>query len=230
MAVRDGERYLAEALDSILGQSVPADRGDRGRRRLGRRHPRGARRLRRRHPGASGSPPSGQATALNTGIAAATGTYLSFLDADDVWEPGAQQRRLERLHQPDAPDAVFGRIVQFVSPELGPEAVAQFRFDPAPAVAESPPGDGDPTRRVRSRAARSTPGSPARPTSTGCRGRGSCGLRFATHRRRRRPPASAPHQHGRHDGRQPAQGTHRRRADAPRAHATPRRQPRTQPP
>jgi glycosyltransferase involved in cell wall biosynthesis len=77
----------------------------------------------------------GQAAALNAAIAIAGGTYLSFLDADDVWEPDAQQHRLERLRRPDAPDAVIGRIVQFVSPDLGPEAVAQFRFDPAPTSA-----------------------------------------------------------------------------------------------
>src|SRR6185503_21145269 len=64
---------------------------------------------------------SGQAAAINAAVAAATGTVLAFLDADDTWEPDAQRVRLERLHQPDAPDAVFGSIVQFVSPELGPD-------------------------------------------------------------------------------------------------------------
>jgi len=69
---------------------------------------------------------------MNTGIAATSGTVLSFLDADDVWEPGALECRLERLHGDDAPEAVTGRIVQFVSPELGADAAARFHFDPAP--------------------------------------------------------------------------------------------------
>jgi glycosyltransferase involved in cell wall biosynthesis len=133
MAVRDGERYLAEALDSILEQSVPPtevivvdDGSVDGTPAVLAAYGDAIRVVRQ--------PPGGQATALNTGIAAATGAYLAFLDADDVWEPGAQECRLARLRGPDAPDAVVGRIVQFVSPELGPEAVAQFRFDPAPTV------------------------------------------------------------------------------------------------
>jgi glycosyltransferase involved in cell wall biosynthesis len=133
MAVRDGEPYLAEALDSILEQSVPptevivVDDGSVD----------GTPAILAAYGGAlrvMQQPASGHAAAINTGVAAATGTFLSFLDADDVWEPDAQQCRLERLHHPDAPDAVFGRIVQFVSPELGPDAAAHFRFDPGPTA------------------------------------------------------------------------------------------------
>lgn len=134
MAVCDGEQYLTEALDSILGQPVPPtqvvvvdDGSVDGTPAILAAYGDSLHVIQQ--------PASGHAIAMNTGVAAATGTFLSFLDADDVWEPDALTCRLDRLHQPDAPDAVFGRIVQFVSPELGPEAAAGFRFDPGPTAA-----------------------------------------------------------------------------------------------
>ena len=133
MPVRDGEQYVAEALDSILGQTamptevivvddgsidntpaILASYGDAVR--------------------VVTQEASGHAAAINAGTATATGTYFSFLDADDLWLPDALACRLDRLHQPDSPEAVFGRIVQFVSPELGPEATPGYRFDPGPSV------------------------------------------------------------------------------------------------
>ena len=133
MAVRDGEQYLREALDSILHQSVPPaevvvvdDGSIDGSPAILASYGDALRVIRQ--------PTGGHATAMNTGVAAARGAFLSFLDADDVWEPESMACRLERLHRPDAPDAVMGRIVQFVSPELGPEAAASFHFDPGPTA------------------------------------------------------------------------------------------------
>jgi glycosyltransferase involved in cell wall biosynthesis len=76
--------------------------------------------------------PEGVAAALNRGVAASSGELLAFLDADDVWPPTSLACRLRRLTAPDRPEAVFGRITQFLSPELGPDAGRTFRFDPAP--------------------------------------------------------------------------------------------------
>jgi GT2 family glycosyltransferase len=76
--------------------------------------------------------PAGAAAALNCGIDASTGELLAFLDADDVWAPTSLECRLTRLGAPDEPEAVFGRMAQFVSPELGPAATGWFRFDPEP--------------------------------------------------------------------------------------------------
>ena len=134
VAVRDGERYLAETLDSILGQSVPpgevvvVDDGssdptqtvlepyeDRVRVVV--------------------QEPEGVAAALNRGVAASTGEVLAFLDADDVWPSTSLECRVTRLAAPDRPEAVFGRIAQFVSPELDPAAARAFRFDPTPVHA-----------------------------------------------------------------------------------------------
>jgi glycosyltransferase involved in cell wall biosynthesis len=134
VAVRDGERYLAETLDSILGQSVPpgevvvVDDGstDATPDALA---PYGERvRVVRQEP-------AGVAAALNRGIAISTGEVLAFLDADDLWPRASLEARLVRLARRDRPEAVFGRIAQFVSPELDPGATDAFRFDPEPAHA-----------------------------------------------------------------------------------------------
>lgn len=134
MTVRNGEPYLAEALDSILGQSTPADEvvvvddgSADGTPAMLAAYGDALRVIRQ--------PPSGHAAAMNAGIAEATGSLLSFLDADDVWEPDSLACRIDRLHQSDAPEVVFGRIVQFVSPDLGPERAQGFHFDPEPSTA-----------------------------------------------------------------------------------------------
>jgi len=113
--VRNGERYLAEALESILGQStspgevVVVDDGstDATPSVLERysAHVRGVRQS-----------PAGVAAALNHGIALAHGTLLAFLDADDVWLPDSLRCRVTRIDAADEPDAVFGRMQQFATP------------------------------------------------------------------------------------------------------------------
>ena len=134
VAVRDGERYIRAALESIIGQSTPpgevvvVDDGSTdathgilelyaGRVHVVRQEPLGA------------------AAALNRGIAASNGDLLAFLDADDTWTSASLECRLTRLVAADAPEAVFGRMAQFVSPELGAAARDSFRFDSEPARA-----------------------------------------------------------------------------------------------
>jgi glycosyltransferase involved in cell wall biosynthesis len=132
VAVRDGERYITEALDSILEQSAPpgevvvVDDGSTDATQMVLEAYAGRLRVVQQEPG-------GVATALNAGIAASTGALLAFLDADDVWTTTSLECRLTRLAAPDQPEAVFGRMAQFVSPELGPATARSFRFDPEPA-------------------------------------------------------------------------------------------------
>jgi glycosyltransferase involved in cell wall biosynthesis len=129
--VRDVERYIAEALDSILHQSIAPgevlvvdDGSTDATPAILERYADQVRVLRQES--------AGVAAALNHGIASARGTLLAFLDADDVWLPDALSCRLARIDAPDEPDAVFGRVQQFVSPDLGVARAARFRFDPAP--------------------------------------------------------------------------------------------------
>jgi len=132
--VRDGERYLPEALDSLLGQSAPPgevvvvdDGSTDGTARILASYGDALRVVYQ--------PPSGQFAAANRGVEASSGEVLGFLDADDLWTRDALAVRLERLLADDEPEAVFGRTVQFVSPELDEVARARFQVLSAPAHA-----------------------------------------------------------------------------------------------
>lgn len=71
-----------------------------------------------------GQDQAGCAAAWNTGLAHARGDFVMFCDSDDLWEPG----RTAVMWAPfvDAPDTavVFGRMTEFVSPELDPNSLA----------------------------------------------------------------------------------------------------------
>jgi glycosyltransferase involved in cell wall biosynthesis len=134
MTVRNGDRYLAEALDSVVhhrptpGQIVVVNDGSRdGTAEVLAAY---GELLHVIH-----QEPQGFARGLNRGVAAATQEFLAFLDADDVWTPDALGLRRSRMAAGDEPDAVFGQVVQFVSPDLSPDAARRFRFDPGPSHA-----------------------------------------------------------------------------------------------
>ena len=99
MAVRDGERYLAEALASVAAQtSAPLEvllvdgRSRDATRAIAERH--GARLLEQ----------DGDtlADAYNTGIRAARGDAVAFLSHDDLWLPRKLELQLAALARADA--------------------------------------------------------------------------------------------------------------------------------
>ena len=93
----DGARFIAEALDSVLKQTMPpaeiivvddgsTDDGPALVARMAARHP--ITLLHRAH--------RGQSAARNAGIAISTGSHVALLDQDDIWYP----EHLQRLSQP----------------------------------------------------------------------------------------------------------------------------------
>lgn len=127
MAVYNGERYLRECLDSMLGQSRPPDEiivVDDGSTDSTATivESYGPRIILLRQANA------GQAAGFVAGLARGSGDLLAFNDADDIWMPDRLAHQLEHLEADDTLDAVYGLSEQFVSPELPAED--QQRFAP----------------------------------------------------------------------------------------------------
>jgi glycosyltransferase involved in cell wall biosynthesis len=63
-------------------------------------------------------PNSGIGAARNSGINLAQGSFLAFLDADDVWVEDKLMQQMAVFKSTPGLDLVFGHVQQFISPEL----------------------------------------------------------------------------------------------------------------
>ena len=119
IAAHNAARFLRETLDSVLSQDHPRlevvviDDGSHAQTSdiigsfgsdvvAGRQDHRGL------------------GAAQNHGIRLATGTHLSFIDADDLWAPDKTSLQLSVLDERLDVDLVFGMVEQFAT--AGPEA------------------------------------------------------------------------------------------------------------
>lgn len=123
MAVRNGEKYVAEALDSIARQDMPTvetvvvdGSSGEGPARISAEHP--------VRPVLIRQEPQGVAAALNAGVRRASGTLIAFLDHDDVWPEGRLRSMLAALEANPECDGVFGKIVN-TDAALNPIAAPQ---------------------------------------------------------------------------------------------------------
>lgn len=115
--VYNGRQYLPEAIESALAQTYPAievividDGSTDDSRDVALRYAPRVQALRQDH--------GGLGAARNTAIAKATGQYLGFLDADDIWLPGKLDLQIRALDAEPAVDMVFGHVEEFISPDL----------------------------------------------------------------------------------------------------------------
>lgn len=130
--VFDCERYIGEAIDSVLEQDyrpieiVVVDNGctDRTPEIVG----------------GYGAPVRvcreavrGAAASRARGVAEARGSLLAFLDADDVWTAGKLTVQVETLVADPALDMVFGHVQQFNSPDLDIRARHPISYASLPA-------------------------------------------------------------------------------------------------
>jgi glycosyltransferase involved in cell wall biosynthesis len=113
--VHNGERFLGEAVESVLAQEgaplevlVVDDGSTDGSAHVAARFGSPVRCLSQAH--------AGIASARNTGIRAARGDLLAFLDADDLWTPGRLRLQIDRLAADPALDCVFGLVEHFRDP------------------------------------------------------------------------------------------------------------------
>jgi CDP-glycerol glycerophosphotransferase len=67
-------------------------------------------------------PNGGPGSARNHGVAAATGEFLAFVDADDLLPPDAYQRQLAVLEASES-DFVCGAVLRLTGTELGPSGL-----------------------------------------------------------------------------------------------------------
>lgn len=119
--VHNGERYLDEALRSILGQTyapidlVVVDDGSQdGSVAVAAAHGTHLRLLRH-------CAPKGAAAARNLGASSARGVYLAFLDHDDLWLPDKLAAQVRALEESPELDMVFGGMESFLSPDATAE-------------------------------------------------------------------------------------------------------------
>jgi glycosyltransferase involved in cell wall biosynthesis len=118
--VFNGERYLSEALDSILKQSykpleiIVVDDGSRdGTREVVQRYGTRVRYLHQSN--------AGPGVARNLGLGAATGEFVAFLDADDLWNTEKLERQIACFRARPDLEVCLTHVQNFWIPELREE-------------------------------------------------------------------------------------------------------------
>ena len=125
LAVYNGERYVIEAIDSVLQQTIPLeliiidDGSTDNTAALIKSHIKTQTTSHRIHYHYQTN--QGLATSQNNGIATATAPYLAFIDADDIWQPNKLAMQYKILTDRPDLDMVFGHVQQFHSPDLSKE-------------------------------------------------------------------------------------------------------------
>jgi len=122
------EKYLAEAIESVLSQTlkpteiIVVDDGSTDKSiEVARQFEPLVRIISQVNKGAG--------AARNTGIQEASGDFLAFLDADDFWTENKLELQLSYLRNNPKTDMVFGYVEQFISPELPDEHKSKLNLE-----------------------------------------------------------------------------------------------------
>lgn len=132
MPVYNTERYVAEALKSILSQSyknlevICIDDGSTdGTLSVLEKFKDRIIILKNEHN-------MGIAPTRNKGLSAAHGDFIAFMDADDIWKPEKLEKQLQEFEKNPELGICFTMMESFISPEL-PEEVKKTRYCPTGA-------------------------------------------------------------------------------------------------
>lgn len=116
MAVRNAERYLAQALDSVAAQTfqnyevvVVDGASSDDSVAIARSYPRTT---------CIRQGSEGFANAWNIGIEASRTPFVAFLDSDDIWPPHKLEKQTEYFARMPTTDCVIGHVEFFLEPGL----------------------------------------------------------------------------------------------------------------
>jgi glycosyltransferase involved in cell wall biosynthesis len=134
--VYNGDRYLGEAIQSVLDQTYPVhevivvDDGSTDK----------SAEIARQFPQVKllTQPNQGDATARNLGVKYATGDFIAFLDADDRWLPHKLAQQMQVFSVDASIDIIFTHVQQFISPELDPSIQANLHCPTEPMAGQLP--------------------------------------------------------------------------------------------
>jgi glycosyltransferase involved in cell wall biosynthesis len=121
----NGQKYLGEALESVLAQTyrpidvIVVDDGSTDESAA----------VVRRFPDVRlyAQPHAGPGAARNRGVALARGSFLAFLDADDLWVHDKLESQMAAFRADPTLDMVCGHVRQFHSPELAEDVKARLK-------------------------------------------------------------------------------------------------------
>jgi glycosyltransferase involved in cell wall biosynthesis len=125
--VYNGERYLAETIDSVLAQNhrsieviIVDDGSTDGAARIANNYGSSIRYCYQ--------PNLGTAAAMNQGTDLACGEYFAFLGADDLWPEDRIRLQLKAFDAHPDVDIVSGYVKQFFSPEMTESVKKRIHF------------------------------------------------------------------------------------------------------
>jgi len=129
--VYNGERYLGEAVESVLAQTyqhfeliVINDGSTDNTSKVITRYQDSL--LSYYQPNA------GLPATLNNGISLSRGKWIAFLDADDLWLEDKLSQQIKTVKDDPNVEIVFGHIQQFLSPDLDETAKRRIHCPPDP--------------------------------------------------------------------------------------------------
>ena len=124
MTVYNGEKFVAEAVESVLKQILPSDEiivindgSTDNTLEILSQYP---------ELKVISQENKGIAYSRNKAIELATGKYLTFIDADDLWHPNKSYQQFSYLEQNPAIDIVFSHLEHFVKSSF-PSSMQVFK-------------------------------------------------------------------------------------------------------